>query len=273
MAGDFKDTLMASCGSQSVEEMMAQGRALLTEMEGVLSPAHGRSATAAPSSARMHVEAEEEESDCEEFSLLPSISEGLEAGRRKAGAALGAQPRTPPRKKPRPPAPSRSKQWAPTCKSMPQPRQPPQPPRAPAVVPAAAALRPPPRSDSAPRHPLAAAAISTSPWRRPADAQDVVPPPPSAAPKPSQRKVGPPQPHGKGKARPLAWQIMAHGEERWRPRDGHAEGGRLGGRGGANTWWFQMRAKAQREGCMEYFLANYPKPLNVKQRTEMDEEI
>ena len=47
----------------------------------------------------------------------------------------------------------------------------------------------------------------------------------------------------------------------FRERRGHAEGPRWGWRGGSdNAKWHTMRAKAQREGWLDIFIANYPKP-------------
>eukprot|EP00929_Paragymnodinium_shiwhaense_P114904 TRINITY_DN8345_c0_g1_i2.p1 TRINITY_DN8345_c0_g1~~TRINITY_DN8345_c0_g1_i2.p1 ORF type:complete len:255 (-),score=82.09 TRINITY_DN8345_c0_g1_i2:93-857(-) len=102
------------------------------------------------------------------------------------------------------------------------------------------------------------------------------PPPPIATPSSASSSRAPPgeaRPWGQGVTRDFLWQMMAHGDEQWRQRPGHAGGGRLGNRGGRTTWWFQMREKAKREGYEEEFHRLFPKPLNAKQAAMMQDEI
>eukprot|EP00929_Paragymnodinium_shiwhaense_P114905 TRINITY_DN8345_c0_g1_i4.p1 TRINITY_DN8345_c0_g1~~TRINITY_DN8345_c0_g1_i4.p1 ORF type:complete len:258 (-),score=84.43 TRINITY_DN8345_c0_g1_i4:93-866(-) len=103
------------------------------------------------------------------------------------------------------------------------------------------------------------------------------PPPPIATPSSASSSRAPPageaRPWGQGVTRDFLWQMLAHGDEQWRERPGHAGGGRLGNRGGRTTWWFQMREKAKREGYEEEFHRLFPKPLNAKQAAMMQDEI
>ena len=49
----------------------------------------------------------------------------------------------------------------------------------------------------------------------------------------------------------------------WRPREGHADGGRWGSRGGKNNpnvQWHSAKAKAKREGRLEEFMRDNPQP-------------
>ena len=52
------------------------------------------------------------------------------------------------------------------------------------------------------------------------------------------------------------------GFERWRPREGHVDGGRYGNRGGQNKEWYAAKFRAQRAGpeVLKQWLKDNPKP-------------
>ena len=51
-----------------------------------------------------------------------------------------------------------------------------------------------------------------------------------------------------------------HENEQVRERPGHEYGSRKGKRGGSRTWWFKLKAQAERDGWLTEFFDTYEQP-------------